>query len=151
MQFTKEAQELAKPCCEAIKKISKGKWEWRPRYRDACLRKRGYPGICTVLIYDPLGGQVKITRGFGRAKWVPADDIIPLLHWEKIEEILEGMGWSKFKFSFSINGTVEARSHKTVSKPDTSDWIKLCSGTGKSRQEAVTWAVIKLGKSRKEE
>ena len=164
--FTKEAQELAKPCYEAIKKIAE---------RKECPTCVGYggtdlvkmPGLCATM------GKCPTCKGTGKVKWEgelePRDEFIatdgssrfvvstcsggvrddygyhwstklitPLLEWQKIEEILEGMGYDLL-----------IGKHERIYGASVFQGKKCLSiGDGKSRQPAVMRAVIELGKEK---
>ena len=60
---------------------------------------------------------------------------IPILHWEKIEEVLEKMGWSRFQFTRWGNGV----------RVDIFLREQHIFGRGKTRQLAVMRSIIKLG------
>lgn len=138
--FTKEAQELAKPCYEAIKKISKGKWEWKPEVGEWCIGGLYNPHLIVALADKYI---FTITWGITFAFKQKAENYIPLLHWERIEEILEGMGyevqitkprhWSTDEMLCDISKFGEI-------------FLNHWNGNGKTRQEAVMQAVIELGK-----
>jgi len=176
MQFTKEAQELAKPCYEAIKKIAerqekecpecygegwigrrtseqsipytcpkckglgkvKGKWEWEAEYRDACIFTT-YRDVFTVLQYSSKYDEVKITSSGDITTWEKRDNLIPLLPWERIEQILEGMGY----FFRELTNKIDSGYYRCTLMGE--NGVRI-NGKGKTRQEAVYAAVIELGK-----
>lgn len=167
MQFTKEAQELAKDSIEAIKKISKGKWEWEPEVGDWIIEKKpehtirfgnkekkSIPHlIISIASYD-TGNTLHVITNASAVR-VDEPNATPLLHWERIEEILEGIGyymslptkgersdlWVVGFSSFRFKGTnKEFRYYKDT-----------YVGRGKTRQEAVMRSVIALGKEIKSE
>ena len=68
-------------------------------------------------------------------------DVIPLLHWEKLEEILESVGYFL---------EVEKLSHKNcecliLKGMDDPETECIAVGSGKTRQEAVMRAIVILG------
>lgn len=95
--FTKQVIKLAKPCYEAIKIIAKsvGKvWKWEPEWGEFCIdsNKR------IVLIWDifpdaPIISVVPAPQANITPYNQQVKDCIPILHWEKIEQILEGLGY----------------------------------------------------------
>lgn len=144
--FTKEAIELAKPCIEAIKKISKAKgkkWEWKPEVGEWCLWKK-HPH----LVLEPEGQDNWFTiyvdkdEAYYHRLVVPLKRCTPLLHWEKLEKIMGGLGY-------------ELRLDKRGDPPN----VAFDAGFGKigepifasqliqapTRQEAVMRAIIELG------
>ena len=161
--FTKEAQELAKATVEAIKKIAerqekecpeckgkgilglpscrlckgsgrvKGKWEWEPEVGEWYYQDFGNGKLLLVkdehvrldIIEDLYVEHVKLT---------------PLLHWEKIEEILEGMG-----YELGLHNWLENKYQGSIYFNNR----RLFGTIGKSHQEAVMLAVIELARGGK--
>jgi len=150
--FSKEIIALAKPCIEAIKKISKGKWEWKPergelfglpdlKYHPDNLGIYLYTVDHTVFYYHIVKKKIVETQtGY-------LEYCIPLLHWERIERVLKGMGYCIF-----LTGNIELSTKYTVVIGTTVEHIGLLEGKseikcfGKTRQLAVMRAVIELGK-----
>jgi len=151
--FTKEEIALAKATVEAIKKISKGKWEGKPEVGEWCIYKKNNE-IALIVFHWPKTEsnkyetlEVAFPLGTNRGIEEFADEFIPLLHWERIEEILEGMGvgyevkidkWQgferegqNFRVSIRQNGVLMVGTHRT-----------------KTRQLAVMRAVIELVKEK---
>lgn len=99
--FSQEVIRLAKPCYKAIPIIAEKagkKWEWEPEVGELAMIK---PDGEIVIILDSLqvapwqssGVEfIEIQRPFERGS-LPNTDLIPLLHGEKLVEILEGMGY----------------------------------------------------------
>lgn len=175
---TKEAQELAKPCYEAIKKIAektgrkcvqchgdgviyetplsgeskcfvcngtgkvKGKWEWEPEVGESFVGSEGVPIVIAGIIDVPLALGTENRRlqhlSLGKVKEVFVKDTIPLLHWEKLEEILKEMGYIiNLQYNPKVAWWCEIwRNELLLEKVD------ACQ----TRQEAVQRAVIELGK-----
>ena len=82
--FTKEVIELAKPCVEAIKKISKAKgkeWKWKPEVGDFFLFSKD-KGMCV---------EPKEKRGVVNILYI-IEEVVPILHWEKLEKIMNSLG-----------------------------------------------------------
>ena len=150
--FTKETQELAKPCVEAIKKISKGKWEWEPEWGDNFILQNA---LC-IFHYTEKDRVYFVVDTWKELQDRPSgyfDDVsVSLLHWERIEEILEGMGYDVFVIDQGSNGEMLDEYVAEIWKPAPVDcrkerpWI---DGTGKTRQLAVMRAVIELTKENK--
>ena len=157
--LTKEEIALVAPWNEAMKKISKGKWEWEPEEGNVFEYK-----------WQEINGQYKRVWHkkvevvpFEFQTWTDEDgrymafgeppnyktrrhyflpNCIPLLHWEKIEEILEGMGYIFQEPIRRCYGSEGFKCHCVISlKGRQAGW-----GWGKTRQEAVMRAVIELGK-----
>jgi len=143
--FTKEVIELAKPCVEAIKKISKAKgkeWKWKPEVGEWCLWKK-HPH----LVLEPEGQDNWFTiyvdkdEAYYHRLVVPLKRCIPLLHWEKLEGILEDLGYFLEVEKIGCEDC-ECLILKGTGDPDTEC---IAVGRGKTRQEAVMRAIIKLG------
>jgi len=150
--FTKEVIELAKPCVEAIKKISKAKgkeWKWKPEVGEWCLWKK-HPHLVLepegqdnwFTIYADKVDKMDYDEPYYYRLVVPIKRCIPFLHWEKLEKIMEGLGY-------------ELRLDKRGDPPN----VAFDAGLGKigepifasqliqapTRQEAVMRAIIRLG------
>lgn len=154
--FSKEAIALAKPCYEAIKKISKGKWEWEPEkgelfglpdleYHPDNLGVYLYTVDYAVFYYHFIKKRIVETQ----TDYL--EYCIPLLHWEEIEEILEGIGY-EIGIDKLTKITSEQEKHpdkfeviieKTGEIGGEENWI-----SGSTRQLAVMRAVIELGMDR---
>jgi len=139
--FTKTEIELAKPCIEAVKKIAKAKgkeWEWKPEVGEWCIDENNIMLIAEVdYITDDPENWYQISNG--SYNWCTGSMyVIPLLHWEKLEKIMEKFGYKMYVKFETIGGN-----HYQCG---------ICNGTavlvleiGKTRQEAVMRAIIRLG------
>lgn len=170
--FSEEAITLAKPCYEAIKKISKRginpmtgalltipKWEWEPEVGERCIyspNRKIYAGqavgkIGLVWPHDASfynNKKIEVIFGDGLSLYTKIDEFIPLLHWEKIEEILEGMRYEiriDREYTYYSPATGDGEGYKQcfckIGKLPNSIIV-----TAKTRQEAIQGAVIKLRK-----
>jgi len=83
--LTKETKELEKPCYEAIKKISKGKWEWKPEKWEMVVYENKVD-VITGHSRSPVHVHLSSKPG------VHIKDLLPLLHWERIREIMLYLG-----------------------------------------------------------
>jgi len=158
--FTKKEIELAPAVYEAIKRISVKsekypcltkdkngieqltykKWEWEPKPFELFLSDKDIYCVVDVSLFrDPQIDWI-IEKAFDKdgnndGPFYP-EHCIPILHWEKIEEILEGMGyWLRIGDKYSCQ----------IHLPNGVNAWPDGAGIGKSRQEAVQKAVIKLG------
>jgi len=132
----KESHDWRPDECLAIDKV-KGKWEWEPKVGEWCLY-----GNTLLLITKVTVSVLEVSGGMIEA--VKADKVVPLLHWERIEEILEGMG-----YYFTRGEEVEQAEDVLYIKKEGLDNLRLnieIDFRDKSRQEAVQRAVIELGK-----
>lgn len=177
--FSKEAQELAKPCYEALKKIAerqgekcsrcnglgtiysfgkevsacfichgtgkvKGKWKWKPEVGEWCLWKDKPYVIYEV--EENIGPDIgyrdtRIAAPYD-FHYVMRKNLTPILHWEKIEEILKQLGYVLTGDSWlgdTYNTWIYSEHDKFFGDP-----LVMCNG--KTRQLAVMRAVIELGK-----
>lgn len=83
--------KLAKPLVEAIKKISKGTWKWKPEQGEWCVNKEGgYAQLVSDV--DKETGDIYLSSPSGHV-WLHSVNFIPILYWERIVKILEGMGY----------------------------------------------------------
>ena len=128
--------------CNGTGKV-KGKWKWEPEKWELVIYK-GEVDVITGHSKSPIHIHLSSVPG------ICTKELIPLLHWERIEQILEGMGyymslptkgersdlWVVGFSSFNFKGTnKEFRYYKNT-----------YVGRGQTRQEAVQRAVIELGK-----
>lgn len=133
--FTKEEITLAKPVIKAIKKISKGKWEWKPEVGEWWFDERKDHGRNPILISLPSD-----------IEWINTYPTIciPLLHWEKIEEILEEMGYKTWTTKYYWEDTIKTLYECQISLGLRSEAIVDEEAT--TAREAVMQAVIELAK-----
>lgn len=127
---------LFKDCrkCNGTGKV-KGEWKWEPERGEFALRQ---PLSEVDLITRILShGILRLSSEEGCTFDEPAHKFIPILHWERIEEILEGMDYG-IEFDPDHRGCT------------------LTGGNGiqvykkaKSRQQAIMQSVIALGKELK--
>lgn len=151
MQFTKEAQKLARPCYEAIPKIAKAlgkEWKWEPERYDLvlegeaifCVVEEDY-GQFSEKVESPKLRKFWLTNGWNHFS-VPENQFVPLLHWENdIEPILKGFGYKiefgHFKGEFRVYFT----NTKTGASWGYVDSLLIYS---KTRQEAVMLGLLRL-------
>jgi len=130
-QQAESVKDLAKDTVEALEYISdyacdrcgacQGKdepkrWKWEPNYYDWVL----FRGCARILMDTPKSAK--------------RDEYIPILHWEEIERVLESVG-----YNILIGYRTEQGYFCQIVGG------KRADAWGKSRQEAVMKAVIKLG------
>ena len=136
--FRKVEQELGRKIPDALKKLSGGKWEWEPTIGDRVCRGEMilfYAGIIPA-INGKRAGKF-ISEAGTQYEW-PISLVIPLLYWERIEEILEEMGYDKFKFSWH-----QLKDQFVICDIRKDDKL-ICAQAAKSRQEAVQRAILAL-------
>lgn len=80
--FTKVEQELGRKIPQALKKLSGGKWVWRPKIGDLWLDLDGEVHCIGDELYLE---HIQSIKELAKA--------IPLLHWEEIKRILEEIGY----------------------------------------------------------
>jgi len=177
MQFTKEVIALTPKVNEAIKKIAgkmerrcrrcegigykkgnpthkcsacngtgkvKGKWEWKPEVGE-CF-SFGWKDIRKLIII-PVKFYLEEDNICFDDYVFPISHCIPLLHWERIEEILEGMGYYLKITKYDEWGNplkmcvaeIWLKGHSSVESK---------SAVAKTSQEAAQKAVIELGKEK---
>ena len=149
--FTKEEQKLAPKVVQAIEKITQSarrEWEWKPEVGEWCL----YKSRIDLLLQDEDGHWyfgIRRDRLFGELHTLANPvcfygiaNLIPLLHWEKLEDILEDLG---FFLEVEKIGRKDCKCLilKGSGGPETEC---VAAGSGKTRQEAVMRAVIELAK-----
>jgi len=140
--------------CHGTGKV-KGKWEWKPGPGEWCIYKKNNE-IALVVFYWPKTKankyetiEVAFPLGANRSIEEFADEFIPLLDWQKIEEMLEGMGYRiKLSETFRTHREFRCSIHKVEQFKDREGYrvIPDVSAYSSNRQEAVQQAVIKLGK-----
>jgi len=150
--FTKTEIELAPKTIEAIKKISKAKgkdWEWKPEVGDWIVEKETKQvGIITEyskklqeVCYMLLDKNKKFPPGT-EVIGCPVEDIMSLYHWEKLEKIMNSLGYYLTLEPVDIyNSGFRAVFWEKLSEEDELPNSPVC----KTRQEAVMRAIIKLG------
>ena len=133
--------------CNGTGKV-KGEWKWEPEVFELFIYRREIFVIDDVE-RDVITPKDWVIRYYDKKmvvkdRLINSSKVIPILHWEKIEEILEGMG-HKLKLNETINTkTFQKGWHVTIcdeSKP-------LADGLGKDRQTSAMLAVIELSKRR---
>lgn len=141
--FNKIEIDLAKPAYEALKEIAKRqgkKWEWEPEIGEWCLWKN-QPHI--VLEPEEQDNWITLFVGKDEAYYrqlvVPMERCVPLLRWEKLEKILESLGYVVMIYQDRCEIWAE----------DNTGMRLRVRRKGRSRQEAVMRAVIKLGEEEK--
>lgn len=161
MQFTKEAQALAKESVEAIKflveKVGKS-WKWKPKEGDRIILEDTLSGSEVYLLFSTpngLGYDAGISCGrstdYAREKCYDdftqdtKDDCIPLLHWEDdIEPILEGIhGEIHFQKLIHWFCRIIVRNSKFMQADGR--YLEV-TAKSKNRQTSAMLAVIKLRK-----
>ena len=148
--FTKEEIELAPKVYEVLKGMG---WKWEPKEGDWALTDTGE----AVLIYKNMDEKSKencpflanTTSSYGITSCIGPEfhEVgIPILHWERIEEILEKRGYDLY---VDLNEILELyippEGHyaKFLNYRDRSIWAE---GVGRTRQEAVMKSVAELGR-----
>lgn len=135
--FTREEIKLAPKVIESIKKIAKGqgkKWEWEPERGNWFLGENNQLFLVTdiwknFIFDDPYCYE----GGF--------NEVIPLLHWEKLEKILEETTGYFLEVEKIGCENCECLVLKGTGDPETGC---VAVGKGKTRQEAVMRAIVKL-------
>lgn len=132
--FRKVEQELGIKIPDALKKLSGGKWEWIPEWGDWVVHNHK---ARIVIGINP--NWITLATGNEEQAGVLKSSCTPLLHWEKLEEIMYQLGF-----------TMENPTFLSVWKTHFSDQsgTKYREGYGKTRQEAVQKAVIALAKEK---
>jgi len=139
--FTKTKIELAKPCVEAIKKIAQAKgkeWEWEPEIGDFFLFGKEMGIVVDEDWVNPhtfKGMCIDPEEKRGVINIIYIERATPILHWEKIEKILEDWGCVVIVYQ----GKCE------IWEDDNTGMRLRIRWGGKTRQEAVMRAIIKLG------
>jgi len=145
--FTKEVIETAKPCDNALRKLG---WKWKPQPGEWCIYKKNGE-IALVTDYYPKTASNKYEtvevlfppRENTRVEEF-ANNFIPILHWEKIEKILEKAGygihisssWEHALCQIFLTSTGKGRRNVIVREG------------GRTRQEAIIKSVIALAKGK---
>lgn len=117
----------------------KGKWEWEPQRGEFAQI-----GMGMIILVDRDGlfeNKFVETSDMGL---IEINRLTPLLHWERIEEILEGMGYEVKTFDIQVKRR-RWLSH-IWKRGKLKDKLVASVDNCKTRQEAVQKAVIELGK-----
>lgn len=139
--FTKEVIVLVKTCNEAIEKISKGKWKWKPRTGQFVIYK-GKIGLIDNFCPSPYE-SIDVLPESG--------EFIPVLHWEDdIERILEKKLGYRIRVEKYAESMFSSDKYVFECKIDNRNNDKIhIRLVAKTRQLAVMRAVIELGKEGK--
>lgn len=128
--------------CDCKNGKIKGKWEWKPEWGDVFLLVNSLC-IFNCFVDDRV---CFITHTWEESQERPIDYFedaaIPLLPWEKIERVLEGMGYRLITSGFLGHFRIEIYSKN---KKNIADQI-LISTSGEDRQPLVMRAVIEMAK-----
>lgn len=122
--------------CNGTGKV-KGKWEWEPEV-----------GECFYGLSKALHWIVNEKQRFSITQYIEKRKLTPLLHWEKIEEVLEGMGYKIWTTKYYWKDTIKALYECQISLGLRSEAIVDEEAT--TAQEAVRRAVIELGRGESE-
>lgn len=146
--------------CPTCNGTGKRKYVWEPKVGEFFLypitplmpyvkEKQTAIFVCTAVTAESQGQECYLEYSFGGRLWkANKQDCTPILPWETIEEILEGVGYrvSTRKHIGNIMepvGYVECCIREFCSDVPLDPLVKC---RGKSRQQAVMLAVIALGK-----
>ncbi|MBA7492544.1 hypothetical protein ES702_03094 [subsurface metagenome] len=133
--FTKEVIALALKVNEAIKKISKGKWEWEPEI-----------GECFYGLSKVLHWIVNEKQCFSVTQYIEKRKLTPLLHWERIISILKSLGYLVgISINVAFTGS-EIQIHRKSNQDHVNSRMILDEMYDSEPQLAVMRAVIELGK-----
>lgn len=127
------------PNCSNCNGTGKVKWKWEPKWNDLAYLSGTLVSIRKwwILPSQEIMCMVDRPEICGDGIVIPQKDLIPILHWEEIERVLEGVGyWVKV----DPYGGNRAMIGSLPKHYQVENWVN-----GKCRQEAVMKAVIKLG------
>lgn len=128
-----EVVKLAKPNNTVLEKLG---WKWKAEIGEWCIDTAGELRLISRLDVD---GSPQRNTWHG---YEYIDEPIPILHWEEIERVLEGMG-----YYISFTSDVWANYGVLIAQ-NRHDIDKAVLGKGESRQEAMMRATIQLEKKR---
>jgi len=134
----KMVDELECFTCSGTGKIG---WKWEPKPGEWCVLWDK-----AVLIYRTYDDKVIVNLGQPEHR---AKNVIPILHWEEIERVLEGVG-----YYLKLNHYDQENGSAFVARFDrekTNEFLPEHEVPCKSRQEVVMRAVIKLGEELNED
>ncbi|MHC1624720.1 MAG: hypothetical protein ACXQS2_01805 [Methermicoccaceae archaeon] len=148
--FTKTEIELAPKVYEAIRKIAKAKgkkWEWKPEIGDWFLLD-DYPYVVAGVLWYTIEDKVvdepqpddAISIVYVKSHTIQTeahDNVIPLLHWEKLEKIME-------KFGYFLDLDYDYHTPFCCEIWDSKQNLPVAFGYENTRQEAVMQAIIEL-------
>lgn len=124
-------KDLAKPNNDVLERLG---WKWKPEPGEWFLNKQGNPRLM-------IGFNGYHIEDAENLIYYPPE-IVPILHWEEIERVLEGVGYIIEIETFSF--TNYNPYCKIYKKLNFAEIERIVKQSGKSRQEAVMKAVIKL-------
>ena len=136
--FTEKEIILAPKVYEVLKKLG---WEWIPEEGEWCLETEIYYKYL-ILAYYKKGEEILIWKKGSGKRWAEKTEYLPILHWEKIEEIL-------IKFGYEIVWSYCGYKSDGLYKCEifTEKGFNCGAETGLSRQEAVMKAVLRIKKN----
>lgn len=155
---TKLAMPSAKKVIEVIEKISRKiklgtrikveKWKWKPEWLDPLMFQNRLYWFKSSDESDRFKGWIFIlSEGVEEAALhVPQKDCVPILGWQRIEEILERLG-----YYVRVLRNVDKDSHGNHLCECAIDRNKghIAKAVAKTRRQAVTKALLELDKELK--
>lgn len=131
--------------CNGTGKV-KGEWEWKPEVGEYCIYRPNSPYFNKLELITGINKEKRKLLLSHSIDSYPMDECIPLLHWEKLEEILEEMGYV-IDLGKEYTSWEDFTWHCDLRQKYTSGYKFVLAGSScKTRQEAVMWAVIELAK-----
>jgi len=139
--FTKKQIELASKVNKILEKLG---WEWEPERGEWCLVKDEIEiGVFKPHLISMVHGESLYSYEAWRQNHWYISEVIPILHWERLERILEEMGYWP-EITRRIYGSEGAKSHCKIDK----NGKFMVAAWAEIRQEAVMEAIIKLAEEK---
>lgn len=125
----------AKPTCSNCNGTGKLLWKWEPKVGGWCLLNDERVANEELFLISDDDDLVYV------CSLAPQGKVIPILHWEEIERVLEGVG-----YKLGMNKFTDKQGITTYGAWFFAEECWSQAIDGKSRQRAVMRVVIELGK-----
>ncbi len=134
--------------CITCKGTGKLRWKWEPEVGDFILRNNKVYILFPVVFEEDLGFDANYKVYTNEPCFTlldEVDDYIPILPWETIERVLEGVLDARFEFSrgTDIKWVLSVELHQDRFLKN--GYYRTIVSSGKDRTRAVYEATIKLG------
>lgn len=132
--------------CNGLCKV-KGKWEWEPRWNELALLDGTLVSIRQHWLTSDKRKVCRVAGKNEKSFTVMKEKLLPILLWERIEEILEGMGYFIRVQSWSIDNKRLYRHefYAEIWNLAKNNREYIVSQHASTTQQAVQKAVIELG------
>lgn len=139
---TKKLEIMGSIRCRKCNGTGKLSWRWKSEVGEFVIRET-LKEIC-LITYVCAFDILRVTAEDGASFDESKKRFTPLLPWEEIERVLEGVGYEMDLLHTSYRNCKEEHNIEICRKGESDPSVWNCKG--KTRQEAVMRSVIELGK-----